>query len=591
VSGPELAEAWRLHRAGEHEQAERLYRKILDANPSNYEARYRLAFLHGQRGRWADAESVMARAIALNPHAADALFLRGSALQKLHRHDEAIACFDRALALNPALAEVRLNRAASLYRLRRYEDAGDDYSRLLDIAPDYPFARGNRLFCRLQCCDWRSLQSETATIVAEVRAGRRVIAPFDAKSLFFAAEHDLACARIWAADQYAGPTTPLSPRGRRAHSALRVAYASADFRAGPLASLMTGVFERHDRRRVESIGVSLGPGDGSAIRHRFERAFGRFVDASVKGDAEIVSLLRQMEVDIAVDLMGYTEGGRAEIFRQRVSPIQIGYLGYPGTIGGGWLDYLIADRVVVPEDQQRFYAEQIVYLPDTFLPRDTAVGASSAPVTRAEEGLPEQGFVFACFNNAYKINPLMFDVWMRHLRAVDGSVLWLPEGNRASARNLAHEARARGVDPDRLIFAPFRKSPERHLARLRLANLFLDTLPYNAHTTASDALFAGLPVLTCLGQTFSGRVAASLLQSLAIPELITRSMDEYETAALRFAREPGALKEIREKLERHRTTHATFDEARFAANLETAYFMIWDRHQRGERPASFAVER
>ena len=585
-----LDEAWRLHRAGEHDRAARLYLDILRDDPANYEALHRLAFLCGQLGRWEDAQGLMAHAIALNPQAPGPLFLRGSALQKLDRHDEAVACFARALALNPRIAEVRLNRAASLYRLRRYEEAGDDYDRLLDIAPDFPFARGNRLFCRLQCCDWRSLEREAAAIIADMRAGRRAIAPFDAKALFLSAEDELACARIWAADQHARPTAP-SPRGQPQHSALRVAYISADFREGPLATLMTGVFEHHDPHRVETIGVSLAPDDRSAARGRFARAFHHFVDVSDKNDIEIASQLSQMEIDIAVDLMGFTEGARSWIFKHRPAPIQAGFLGYPGTVGGDWLDYLIADRVVVPDEQRRFYAEQLVYLPDAFLPRDTGCKPSPAPVSRLDEELPERGFVFACFNNAYKLNPVMFDIWMRLLREVEESVLWLSEPNRAAKQNLLREAQARGVVPERLVFARFRPSPEEHLARLKLADLFLDTLPYNAHTTASDALWAGLPVLTCLGNTFAGRVAASLLETIGLPEMITTTLDDYETLALKLARDPGALAAIAKKLRDHRDTHPLFDAARFTRHLEAAYAEMWERAQRGAPPSHFAVPR
>ena len=582
-----LDDAWRLHRAGEHEKAERLYRDVIRADPLNFEAHHRLAFLHGQRGQWEQAQIVMGRAIELNPRAADAHFLRGSALQKLERHEEAMACFDRALALHPA-PEVRLNRAASLYRLHRYAEAGDDYSRILELAPDYPFVRGNRLFCRLQCCDWRMLESESAAIISDMREGRRVIAPFDAKALFLSAADELACARIWAADQHGGPTAPSHPHMRTTRSAPRVAYISADFRDGPLATLMTGVFERHDRNRVETIGVSLTASDGSAMRRRFERAFGRFIDIGGKSDVEIAALLRQMEIDIAVDLMGYTEGARPGIFKQRPAPIQVNYLGYPGTIGGDWLDYLIADRVVVPDDRRGAYAEQIVYMPGTFLPRDTSITPSSRAVTRADEGLPEEGFVFACFNNAYKINPSMLDIWMRLLLSVEGSVLWLT-GNKRAMPNLAREAEARGVARHRLVFAKFSPSPHEHLARLRLADLFLDTLPYNAHTTASDALWAGLPVLTCAGQTFAGRVGASLLLSLEIPELVTQSFGHYEETAFRLARDAGALRAIRHRLERHRTACLTFNEGRFVHDLETAYLIMWERYRHGESPASFAV--
>jgi predicted O-linked N-acetylglucosamine transferase (SPINDLY family) len=591
VTEANLAEAWRLHRAGEHDKAALLYLEVLRDDPKNYEALHRLAFLCGQLGRWEDAQSLMAHAIALNPRAPGSFFLRGSALQKLNRHDEAVACFDRALGLNPRIPEVRLNRAASLYRLRRYEEAGEDYGRLLDIASDFPFARGNRLFCRLQCCDWRSLETEASEITAEMRAGRRVIAPFDAKALFLSAEDELACARAWAANQHPGPTAPSPPRGQPRHTVLRIAYISADFREGPLATLMTGVLEHHDRRLIETVGVSLGADDGSAARRRFERAFHRFVDMSDKNDAEITSVLREMQIDIAVDLMGFTEGGRPGIFKLRPAPIQVGYLGYPGTVGGDWLDYLIADPVVVPDEHRRFYAEQLVYLPVSFLPRDTGCKPSTVSIARADEGLAEQGFVFACFNNAYKLNPAMFDIWMRLLHKVEGSVLWLSAANPAARQNLLREAQTRGIASERLVFARFKPSPEEHLARLKLADLFLDTLPYNAHTTASDALWAGLPVLTCVGNTFAGRVAASLLAAIGLPEVITTTLDEYESRALQLARDPGALAAITKKLRDNRDTCLLFDTARFTRHLEGAYAQMWTRADQGAPPHHFTVPR
>ena len=372
---------------------------------------------------------------------------------------------------------------------------------------------------------------------------------------------------------------------------MRMAYISADFREGPLATLMTGVFEHHDRHRTETIGVSLGADDGSAARRRFEQAFPQFIDASDKSDAEIASQLRRMEIDIAVDLMGFTESARPGIFKHRPAPIQVGYLGYPGTTGGDWLDYLIADRVVVPDGQRRFYAEQLVYLPHTFLPRDTGCKPSSVPVSRLDEELPERAFVFACFNNAYKLNPVMFDIWMRLLREVEGSVLWLSAPNSTTKENILREAEARGVASRRLVFARFRPSPEEHLARLRLADLFLDTLPYNAHTTASDALWAGLPVLTCLGNTFAGRVAASLLEAIGMAEMITTTLDEYESRARQLARDPGALAAIAKKLRENRDTHTLFDTARFTRHLEAAYTQMWERAQRGAPPDHFAVPR
>jgi predicted O-linked N-acetylglucosamine transferase (SPINDLY family) len=297
-----------------------------------------------------------------------------------------------------------------------------------------------------------------------------------------------------------------------------------------------------------------------------------------------------MDVDIAVDLMGFTGKSHPEILAHRPAPVQAQYLGFPGTMGTGFIDYILADRVVIPDEQRIHYSEKVVYLPDSYMPGDSKRPIADRTLGRAQAGLPERGFVFCSFNNSYKFSPEMFDVWMRLLHAVEGSVLWLSQNNPAAVRNLQRQAEVCGIAPERLVFAAFLPAPDEHLARLRLADLFLDTLPYNAHTTASDALWAGLPVLTCAGETFAGRVAASLLHAVGLPELVTQSVAEYEALGLKLARDPAALVALKAKLANNRDTHPLFDTVRFTKHLEAAYRTMWERQQRGQGPAAFAVE-
>jgi protein O-GlcNAc transferase len=354
--------------------------------------------------------------------------------------------------------------------------------------------------------------------------------------------------------------------------------------------LAAGLFELHDRSGFEVVAVSYGEDDGSPMRRRLEHAFERFLDVRARSDAQAAALLREMEIDIAVDLKGFTAGARPGILAQRPAPLQASYLGFPGTLGVPFIDYLIADRIVVPESEQACYAEKLVYLPECYQVNDASRAVAERTPAREEAGLPARGLVFCCFNNNYKILPETFACWMRLLREVPGSVLWLLKDSDAARANLEREARDAGIDPARLVFAA-RLPHAEHLARHRLADLFLDTLPYNAHTTASDALWAGLPVLTCTGTSFAGRVAASLLHAVGLPELVTRTRTDYEQLALALARDPQRLESLKEKLERNRKTAVLFDTARFARALETAYRTMWQRWCRGEPARSFAVER
>jgi hypothetical protein len=358
---------------------------------------------------------------------------------------------------------------------------------------------------------------------------------------------------------------------------IRIGYFSADFRNHPVANLAAGLFEAHDQERYETYAFSYGPAGEDAMRQRLKSAFHQFIDVTKKTTDQIVELARNLDLDIAVDLTGHTEHNRIEIFAHRVAPAQINYLGYPGTMGAPFYDYIIADPVLIPKEQQKYYSEKIIYLPDTYQPNDRAREIANRQFTRAELGLPEVGFVFACFNNNFKITPAIFEIWMRLLAKVEGSVLWLFEDNSRLAKNLQSQALKCGINPDRLIFAK-RMILSEHLARHRLIDLFLDTAPYNAHTTASDALWCGVPLLTYSGKSFASRVASSLLKAIDLEELVATSLSEYESKALKLATEPALLQALKEKLARNRMTCKLFDTADYARNLEAVYEDVYSRY-------------
>jgi protein O-GlcNAc transferase len=426
-------------------------------------------------------------------------------------------------------------------------------------------------------------------VIAHVREKKSIISPFTLLGYSGDPALQLHCAKNSIAHQVRLPPRPLWTGARWHHGKLRVAYLSADFHRHATAYLMAELLERHDRSRFEILGVSFGVDDESEMRRRLIAAFDQFHDVRATGDEEVAKLLRDLQVDIAIDLMGHTHDARPGILAYRPAPIQVSYLGFPGTTGAEFIDYIVADKTVAPFEHQPFYTEKIVHLPDCYQVNDSKRNIAERTPTRREAGLPETGFVFCCFNNAWKITPEVFSVWIRLLHAIEGSVLWLLRDDESAERNLRMEAQARGIDPARLVFAS-RLPIEDHLARHRLADLFLDTLPCNAHTTASDALWAGLPLLTCEGTAFAGRVAASLLNATALPELVTYSLEDYEALTLQLAREPSLLEDYRKRLARNRLSHPLFDTARFRRHIEAAYLQMWDIWQRGEPPRSFAVE-
>ncbi len=539
--------------------------------------------------RYEDALADFDAILAAEPQNAGAWTNRGCTLQGMNRNEDALASFEKASALKPDLIEALISGGSVLAALKRFGEAAERYERVLSLNPDLPYVFGNLVLFRQQACDWQHLDRDRTRIAADVKAGKPVIQPFINLTLSASMADQLQCARTSIAYQWPKQSRALWRGERYAHDKIRVAYISADFRDHAVARLVAGLFEHHDKMRFETTAVSLVPDDGSAMRKRLRGAFDRFIDADRKSDEQVAMLLREMETDIAVDLMGFTSGCRPGILSFRPAPVQVNFLGYPGTMAASYMDYIVADRIVIPDEHRAFYSEKIVTLPDAYQCNDRRREIAEAIPTRAELGLPERAFVFCCFNNSNKITPELFSLWMRLLRQMDGSVLWLLEDNEAATGNLRREASARGIAAERLVFAP-RVKPAQHLARHRAADLFLDTLPYGAHTTASDALWTGLPVLTCQGSTFAGRVGASLLHAAGLPELITDSLDAYEALALRLARDPNALRALKETLARSRDACALFDTARFTRHFEVALTTMREHQRDGKVPAPFAVE-
>ncbi|HTV38543.1 MAG TPA: tetratricopeptide repeat protein, partial [Xanthobacteraceae bacterium] len=534
AGAPDLAEAWLgrghvLNDIKQYDNAAAAYDRALALAPDLAEAWLGHGNIMKTLGRHDAAFAAYDRALALKADLAEAWLGRGNVFHALKRFHDAIAAYDKALVFKPDLAEAWLGRGAVFFEAKRYDDAVIAHEKALALRPDLTPATGTRLFAKLLICDWTDLEAEAAELLSAIRERKPSSIPFTIPAIPSSAADQLQCARRYVQDQ---PTFPPIWQGEvYAHDRIRVAYLSADFCDHAVAQMTVGLFEHHDKSRFEVTGVSFGPEQDSPMRQRLKRAFEHFVDVRDKSDQEIADLIRRLEIDIAIDLTGFTLNNRLNVFTRRPAPIQVNYLGYPGTMGSSYIDYILADSTIIQQDQCAFYDERVIWLPESYQVNDDRRAISADTPTRAQCGLPDTGFVYCCFNNSYKINPAMFDIWMRLLQAVEGSVLWLKDNGATVAGNLRREAERRGVAAERLIFAERVPLMADHLARYRLADLFLDTLPYNAHTTASDALSAGVPVLTCLGSTFAGRVAASVLHTIGLDDLVARSLDEYEQMA------------------------------------------------------------
>ncbi|CAN5223748.1 tetratricopeptide repeat protein [soil metagenome] len=568
------------------EEALQEYDWALEMNPKLAEAWLGRGLALTKQNEFDAANLAFRNALDLRRGFAEALTGYGFLMNVLERREDALAAYNNAIEVNPTLAEAWLGRGTVLNELKSHSDALSALAEALKIEPDLLFAKGELFHTKTMICDWSDQKAEWADLAADIEQEKPVVSPFPSLSLGTSARQQLVSAKIHMKKTYGDSAEPVWRK--HAHERIRIAYFSADFREHAVAYLSIGMFELHDRARFETIALSIGGDDQSAMRRRMMSAFDRFIDCHGMPDQKVANLIREMEVDILVDMAGHTAGSRPGLLAARPAPIQVTYLGYPGTTGADFVDYVIADPTVIPPDQQQFYTEQVAYLPDCYLPNDRT-RIIAPPPSRADVGLPPSGFVFCSFNQPYKITPAIFDVWMRLLATVPDSVLWLPAFSASARANLCKEAELRGVDSGRLLFAPRVDRQEDHLARLGLADLFLDTLNYNAHSTACDALWAGVPLISCIGSTFAGRVGASALKAAGLPELIVSSLDEYEALALRLATDPVLLASVKAKLVTQRPTAPLFDTERFTRNLEAIYQKMWQRAQAGESPSPLSL--
>jgi len=509
---------------------------------------------------------------------AEAYYNRGNVLHELGQLDAALENYNKAVELKPDYTEAYNNKGNILKELKRLDAALISYGKALELNPDYEYLFGMQLHTKMLICDWENFEASVDELIIKIEKGKKTSPSFPLLSLTDSSSVQRKAAETWINDQY-----PLNPSLRPTFNFLsqhkiKVGYFSADLREHPVSYLTAEFFELHDKNRFELIAFYSGPADSSKMHKRISSCFEKFIDIRAMVDKDVAQMSRDMGIDIAIDLTGLTHGGRVGIFSHRAAPVQINYLGYAGTMGAEYYDYIIADKITIPTDRKIDYVEKIIYLPNCFLPYDRSQTISSRIYSKKECGLPDNGFIFCCFNASYKITPLVFDSWMRILKSTEKSVLWLSSQNDLAVSNLRKAADRRGINPNRLVYASRTDLVEDHLARHRLADLFIDTAPYNAHTTALDALWAGLPVLTCMGESFAARVAASALNSIELPELITTTPAQYEALAIELANHPTKLSVIKEKLRRNRLNTALFDSLRFTRNFEQACVQVYERY-------------
>lgn len=572
---------------GRFEEATHQFKQCLAITPNHASAWTNLGAIQARLGNNTLALDQHQQSLKLDPLNPIAWNNLGLVLQALGRPEEALGSVSKALAIRPHFTEAYLTRASIFLAQSAVSAALDDLKEALRLNPNLDLAPGLRTHARMMFCDWEGLDDEIREISERISVGQMPSPIFPVLSMSDSAQLQFqiatrVCSEVSPANQTLGAIPQHS-----AHTKIKVAYISGDFRESPAAFNMSRFFELHDRTHFETIGVSFGPNTGDAMRQRLEHAFDHFLDVRESSDVEIAQQLRTLGVDIAIDIMGPTKNSRTGIFALRAAPIQVNNFGWVS--GAPYMDYIIADPICITAKEEAFFNERIVRLPNTFFATDNTRSIAAFPTTRSDAGLPEQGFVFCAFNNSYKITPAVFSVWMRLLLAVPGSVLWLKDKSTRTRDNLRKEASIRGIDPDRLIFAGHVASMEEHLARHRLADLFLDNFPFSAQTTASDALWAGLPIVTRSSEAMMSRVAASLLHAVGLPELVTTSEAEYEALALALATHPEMLGAVRKKLVENIDSTPLFDSEAYTRAMEQAFLQMTQRYRRGESPANITI--
>ncbi len=565
---------------GDYENALKAYDNAIKLDSAYEEAWTNKGILLGKMKRHQEALDHHEKAILLKPNYAEAWSNKGNSLCELSRYEDALEHYQKAILLKPNYAEAWFNKANVLTDLKFLNDAIFHYEKAIILNPDLDWIYGHLIHIKMQVCNWLLFEKFLDKIIIKVKETKKVTHPFPLMSLVDDISLHHQASQIYAKDFYSskltlGPINKL-PRSQK----IRIAYFSADFRDHPVSHLTSQLFEMHDRDRFEVIAFSLHNDlIHDQTNKRLRLAFDKFIEVDEITDIDVVRLCRKMHINIAIDLSGHTKNSRPLIFSYRVAPIQVNWLGYPGTFGSDCIDYIIADKIIIPEKYKNFYSEKVVYLPYSYMVDDSTRVASDKIFSKKDYGLPSNKFIFCCFNNSYKFNPSILDSWSRILLKIQNSIFWVSSNNEQFRCGLISEFEYRGIEPNRIIFAPRVENMSDHLARHSLADLFLDTFPYNAHTTALDALKTGLPILTRIGESFPSRVAASLLNAIDLPELITSSQEEYEALAIELAKNPEKLNALKAKLAANRLTTPLFDTPLFTKNLEKAYTQMYERYQ------------
>jgi len=564
-------------KAKNYHDAEECFERVIQAESSYFLVWSNRGNLLAEMGLPADALTSYEKALALNPDYAEAWTNYGNTLFDLSRYQEARLAHERALELSPDYSEAWSNYGNTLLELKDSRDY-EAYKKAYSLNPDHPFLLGQLFSAATSRCDWSQSQPLASKIISRADLGEKVAHPFIFLQTDASLKLQKLAAEIYIKDRISVTKSRIRSPGLHIEDEkkIRIGYFSSDFKEHPVGILMENLLKKHNREQFEVYGFFLNSPAGDAIEVRLLDAFDATLNLHGISDAQAADLVLAKKLDIAIDLNGHTSGARTALFARKLAPIQVNYLGYAGTSGANFYDALIADQVVIPQEHQINYSEPIAYMPNSFFPVDTSIAVESFGElpTRSSQGLPESGFIFTCFNNAYKITPQIFDVWMKLLKEVPGSVLWLSKPSSEAMLNLQKEAVNRGVDSARLIFAIRVPGRTDHLSRLRLADLFLDTPNYNAHATAADALWAGVPVLTQIGNTFAGRVAASQISALGFSELIAHSEGEYIAKALAFANHPETLQSIRQQLEKSRASATLFNTKQYVKDLESLYVSL-----------------
>ena len=568
-------------RGRELKSAEPAFRKAVECNPNSSDVHYNLGTNLKRQGKNAEAISSFQHALIIKPDHTYAHYNMGNTFKDLDKLDEAIAAYERALAITPDYAEAALNMGLALQDQGKLLQAIDAYRRTLAIKPDYHSAKMYLRHMLGHVCDWQFYhQDQTACLHLGVNTS--AIPTFAMLAIEDNPARQLARSRTWAKERYKEEPLPLPNRPTLLKKRLRVGYFSADFHDHATLHLMAGLLHNHDKSHFDIYLYSYGKHKSECWRKKLEKSGCRFFDCAQETDIQVLTLARTHNLDIAIDLKGYTQDTRSDIFQYRLAPIQVNYLGYPGSMAAKFIDYIVADPVIIPEQQRKHYSESVIYMPNSYQPTDNMRKILHTHTTRADFGLPKEAFIFCCFNNNYKISPYEFDIWMRTLSKVPGSVLWLIRSNKWVEQNLYREAEARSIDPSRIIFAE-KVAHSEHLARHKHADLFLDTFNYNAHTTASDALWTGLPLITKVGDQFAARVSASLLTAVGLPELITTTAEDYETLILDFAQNPEKLIATKQKLTANLMKFPLFDTKLYTKNFERAlkkaYYLYFNNQE------------